>query len=156
MTAGGPVIRAERDGEREALIALWQEAWQAGRPDIDFAARRAWFEDFLAGLVASGHRLLVAEAEGVPAAFATIDPATGYLDTLAVSVAFQRRGLARRLLDAASARAAPLPVTLKVNALNLAGRALYAASGFEEYGRERKPENGETVILMRRAAVSGA
>jgi putative acetyltransferase len=149
-----PLLRPERGDERGRLIDLWQAAWQQARPDIDFGARRAWFTEFLANLVADGHAIIVADLDGMPAGFATIHPMTGYLDTLAVATGFQRRGVAGLLLDAASAVAAPVPVTLKVNTLNTAGLALYAAAGFVEYGSETKPENGETVLLMRRGTIT--
>jgi putative acetyltransferase len=143
-------IRTMREGERAALVALWEAAWQAARPDIDFAERRAWFDGYLQELQAAGAEVLVADTADGPAGFATIHPGTGYLDTLVVGLAFQRRGWAGRLLAACRERA-PGGVTLKVNTLNRAGRALYAAEGFVEIGREVKAESGETVLVLHRA-----
>lgn len=144
-----------REQEREALIDLWQEAWQAARPEIDFGARRLWFTGYLADLQRDGAVVIVAEMARETAGFATIHPQTGYLDTLAVALLFQRKGVARALL-AEAARIAPQGVTLKVNTLNLAAQALYAREGFIRTGEEVKPESGETVLILFRSGSEAA
>lgn len=149
-----PDIRPMREQEAEALIDLWQAAWQTARPDIDFAARRVWFTAYLADLRREGAEVLVACVDGCPAGFATIHPGSGYLDTLAVGISFQRRGVARALLAEAS-RYAPQGVTLKVNTLNIAGQRLYAREGFRRIGAETKPESGETVLVLYRGHGEG-
>lgn len=64
----------------------------------------------------------------------------GYLSTVVIDPAYRRRGLARRLIEAARAEAARRGkpyVVLTVLEANAPARALYATAGYEELKRER-------------------
>ena len=85
-------------------------------------------------------------------AFARWDDQRMEILNVATSPAFQRRGLARVLVDALLGRARELGlerVELEVSVLNEAGRSLYGAEGFVPVGR--RPNyygKGEDALLM--------
>ena len=78
--------------------------------------------------------------------------------TLAVVPEARRQGLARALLDATHPMAARLGAAalfLEVAESNLAGRALYRATGYEEVGRRRDYYvGGGDALVLRRALLS--
>lgn len=74
--------------------------------------------------------------------------------TLAVRPEARRRGVARRLLQAALAEArarGAATMFLEVSVANAAARALYAAAGFAEVGRRRRYyEDGSDALVLSR------
>jgi putative acetyltransferase len=132
-----------------ALADLWVATWARTMPDIDFEARRPWFLDHVAGLRAAGaelHVALVGEA-GAPAGFVAIDPATGYLDQLAVAPAFWGKGAAEALMDAARQRA-PAGIALDVNQDNPRAVAFYQKLGFAIASAGENPMSGRAIWRM--------
>ncbi len=124
------MIRDYRPADHEPLLDLWQEAWQATLPEIDFAARRPGFSDRLAGMVAGGIRLRVAvDAADAATGFYTLDT-TGYLDQVAVARAAQGSGVAHALLDDAKSLS-PGDLSLRVNQKNHRAIRFYEREGFQ-------------------------
>ena len=123
------MLREVKETDRTALLDLWQAAWTEVLPEIDFAARRDWFSDYLRGLEASGAVTLVATAGSAPCGFINWHPGTGYIDQIAVDRAWQGQGVARALLDAAKS-ACPSGLTLKVNQQNPRAVRFYGREGF--------------------------
>lgn len=131
------------------LADLWVATWARTMPDIDFEARRPWFLDHVAGLRAGGaelHVALTGEA-GAPAGFVAIDPATGYLDQLAVAPAFWGKGAAEALMDAARQRA-PAGIALDVNQDNPRAVAFYQKLGFAIASAGENPMSGRAIWRM--------
>ena len=117
-------------------------------PEIDFAARRPWLDAHLDALLASGARLLVAEARGAPAGFVTVDPARRHLDQLAVHPDHQGRGIADRLMAGAKALS-PGGLALDVNAANARARRFYARHGFVAVATGTNPRSGLPTLALR-------
>lgn len=139
-------LRAARDEDRPALLALWVAAWRATFPDIDFDARLGWFETHLDDWRARGAVLTLAQdAQGV-AGFSLFDAATGEMDQLCVAPRAQGSGVARLLLDALKARAPR--VTLTVNTQNARARRFYEREGFFVAGESVNPRSGLPILAM--------
>jgi putative acetyltransferase len=78
-------LRRYRAPDEDAAIALWQRSWQAAYPEIDFAARVAWWRERWRAELVPGAAVVVAEADGRIAGFVTVDLRTGYLDQIVVA-----------------------------------------------------------------------
>ena len=143
-----PGLRDARDADRPALIDLWVAAWHAALPEIDFEARRLWLDRHLDALAADGARLLVAEAGGAPAGFATVDPARRHLDQIAVHPAHQGRGLADLLMAGAKALS-PSGLALDVNEDNPRARRFYDRHGFAPAGTGTNALSGLPTLRLR-------
>ena len=143
------------DHEAAALI-LWERAWQATFPQIDFAARRDWLRERLAQQRARGDRLIAAflqDGQGQRlAGFLTLACATragcGHVDQIAVDPDDWGTGAGLALIDAAKA-VCPLELTLSVNADNARARRFYARAGFEIVARGRNPASGLPTLELR-------
>ena len=122
------VLRPVTEADRPALLDLWVEAWAPVLPQIDFAARRDWFAEYLRGLETGGAVTLVA-VQQVPAGFINYHPVTGYIDQIAVGLQWQGHGIARAFLAAAK-QACPHGLNLKVNQQNPRALRLYQRAGF--------------------------
>lgn len=142
------MLRDARDADRPALIDIWVAAWRAAMPEIDFDARRPWLEGRLDELAASGARLLVAEVDGAPVGFVTVDPARRHLDQLAVHPAHQGSGVADRLMEGAKALS-PGGLALDVNAANARARRFYARHGFRPEAAGTNPRSGLPTLELR-------
>ncbi|MDE2361952.1 MAG: GNAT family N-acetyltransferase [Hyphomicrobiales bacterium] len=141
------VLRAPAPGERTALLDLWVAAWDATFPDIDFDARRDWLTGHLAKIEASGAKTICAFDDDRPLGFVTIDPATGWLDQIAVHPDFFGTGVATKLLAAAK-RISPARVKLDVNADNFRALRFYRREQFIRTGASVNALSGrETVVL---------
>ena len=141
-------LRDARDADRPALLDLWVAAWRAAMPEIDFAARRPWLDGHLDALAAAGARILVAEADGMPAGFVAVDPARRHLDQIAVHPAHQGHGLADLLMAGAQALS-PSGLVLDVNEANPRARRFYARHGFAPAGTGVNPRSGLPTLLLR-------
>ena len=117
-------------------------------PEIDFVARRPWLDGCLDALVAAGARILVADLDGRPAGFVTVDQSRAMVDQLAVDPARQGRGLASVLLEGAKALC-PDGVDLIVNSDNAVARRLYGRHGFTAMADATNPRSGLPTVLMR-------
>ncbi len=145
----GPPLRLRRYAatDEDAAIELWQRSWQHAYPDIDFAQRVAWWRERWRKELVPQTRIMVAEMDGVLEGFVTIDPASGYLDQIAVAPEFWGSNVAGLLLDEAK-RIAPKGVDLLVNKDN--GRAInfYEKHGFALAGDDVNPVSGRPVFRM--------
>jgi len=111
-------------------------------PAIDFEARRSWFVDHLSGLQRVGTQIVCAfDADGAMAGFVTVDPASGYLDQLAVAPWYWGGGAATQLLDEAKRRA-PAAIALEVNQDNPRAVAFYEKNGFARAGESVNSRSG--------------
>lgn len=143
-----PGLRDAVRADRPAMLDLWVAAWGAAMPEIDFEARRPWLDRHLDDLLRASARLLVAESEGAPAGFVTVDPARGHLDQIAVHPRHQGRGIADHLMEGAKALS-PGGLALDVNEANMRARRFYARHGFAPVGAGVNPRSGLPTLLLR-------
>lgn len=86
-----PYVPADED----AAIELWRRTWARHYPHIDFNARVAWWrERWRQELIPVAH-VVVAEQDGVPVGFVTVDRNTKYLDQIVVAPEHWGGGIAR-------------------------------------------------------------
>lgn len=141
-------IFAMHDAYLTALADLWVASWAKTLPSIDFEARRGWLLDHLDEAVAKGATIRVAIVEtGDVVGFVLIDPATGYLDQIAVHPEQWGAGIAEALI-AAARDLSPAVVTLDVNAGNPRAVAFYTRQGFREIGRGVNPRSGLATLKL--------
>ena len=149
MRAPVPPTRGVEDHDGPALADLWVAAWRESSFAIDFEARRPWLMERLAAHRAAGGAIVVGlDADGQPAGFVAIDPATGYLDQLCVAPAQKGSGLAGALL-AEARRLAAGPIELDVNEANARARAFYAREGFIVVARGVSERSGLPTLRLR-------
>lgn len=142
------MIREGRAADQPDLARLWCAAWQVTMPAIDFTARLAWFDRHLAGLQAAGAIILCAvDASDRATGFATIDPATGEMDQLAVAPDAFGTGVAPALLAEVKHRA-PGFVKLSVNRDNPRAVRFYEREGFRVVGAGVNPGSGLDISHM--------
>ncbi len=130
-------LRRGRIGDLDALLALERDFFTA-----DHRISRRGFRHFIASPKSA---LIVAEIGGAVAGCALVLYRRGSrlarLYTIAVGRAFQRRGLARRLLAAAEQNArgkGRRVMRLEVRADDAGAIALYETSGYRLFGRRRR------------------
>ena len=135
-------LRARTDADLANLAELWVTSWQETMPAIDFLARRPWFLDHLRKLEAAGAITLCA-FDGLDRllGFVTFDPATAYLDQLAVAPEAKGSGAASLLLNEAR-RLSLDGLTLDVNQDNPRALRFYEREGFEKIGEGTNPRSG--------------
>ncbi len=135
-----------------SLADLWLASWQEAMPGIDFPARRQWFFDHLRTLEANGYVAVCAiDGTGSIVGFVSIDPATAYLDQLAVAPAAKGTGVARLLLEEAR-RISPQGIVLEVNEENQRALAFYKREGFEKISDGVNPRSGLKTFRLRSPA----
>jgi putative acetyltransferase len=118
------------DADFPSLADLWVESWREAMPGIDFEARRKWLLDQLRDLLEGGSATICAfNGSNRLLGFVTIDPATGYLDQLAVAPSAKGKGTAGLLLNEAR-RLSPAGIILEVNKDNPRAIAFYEREGF--------------------------
>jgi len=133
--------------DEEPALALWLRAWQQTYPQIDFAARLAWWRDHWRGLLPAA-TIMVAEAKSEMIGFVTIDPRTLYLDQIVVAPECWGTGLGSALIAEAK-RVSPDGVDLDVNVDNARAIAFYQKQGFVIAGQGVNPRSGRPVHHMR-------
>jgi putative acetyltransferase len=133
--------------DEEPALALWLRTWQQTYPEIDFAARLAWWRDHWRGLLPAA-TIMVAEAKSEMIGFVTIDPRTLYLDQIVVAPECWGTGLGSALIAEAK-RVSPLGVDLDVNIDNARAIAFYQKQGFVIAGQGVNPRSGRPVHHMR-------
>ncbi len=151
MSGAGPAaleLRPMTAADRRATLDLWVEAWSAVYPSTDFAARRQWLAERLDTLAQAGGKAIVAVKDNRIAGLVTVDPATGYLDQLAVATASQGRGIAGALI-AEARRLSPARLDLHVNQDNARAIGFYRKHGFAIAGESANPHSGRPTYLMR-------
>ena len=139
-------LRPYRAEDEDAAIALWQQTWQQAYPQIDFAARVAWWRERWRGELVPKAAIIVAEAAGALVGFVTID-ASGYLDQLVVAPDHWGSPLANALVDEAK-RLSPDRITLLVNKDNTRAISFYERNGFVHAGEDVNPTSGRPVLKM--------
>lgn len=148
------LLRAPRSDERPALVDLWVGAWRITFPQIDFDARRPWFESHLDALQEKGAAIVAAFDAGAMVGFLTLalENGRGHIDQLCVAPTAFGSGAAQALLAHAIDKA-PHGLRLDVNADNLRAVRFYEKSGFVKTGEGRNPMSGlKTVSLARHGA----
>lgn len=135
-------LRAGTGADLASLADLWVASWQEAMPAIDFPARRAWFLDRLNKLESSGTVTICAiDGSDRLLGFVTFDPATAYLDQLAVSPEAKGSGAAILLLTEAR-RLSPGGLMLDVNQDNPRALRFYEREGFEKIDEGTNPHSG--------------
>ena len=134
-------IRAYRDDDLKAAIALWLRAWQAAMPEIDFSVRLTWWRERWTRELVPSNTIRIAERDGQIAGFVVIDPGSGYLDQIAVAPEDWGTGVAKRLMDEAK-RISPARISLEVNQENARAIRFYERAGFERTGDGVNPLSG--------------
>jgi putative acetyltransferase len=135
-------LRVRTDADCASLADLWMASWREAMPDIDFAARRPWFLDHLRALEAAG-AITICAFDGFNRllGFVTFDPATAFLDQLAVAPEVKGTGAAKLLLNEAH-RLSPNGLVLDVNQDNARALAFYAREGFAKTAEGVNPRSG--------------
>jgi ribosomal protein S18 acetylase RimI-like enzyme len=160
-------VRPARPDDAPAIaavhVAAWQSAYRGLVPAdvldrLDLAQRTAGWIPILAD---PHQHALVIEADGAVCGFASFGPArdddldparTAELYSIYVAPEHWRRGLGRRLWDAAQAAltAAGFPeVVLWVFAANQPARAFYEAAGFAPDGTGKVENRGVPLTVLR-------
>jgi putative acetyltransferase len=139
-------LRPYRADDLEAAIALWQRAWSAAMPEIDFAARLQWWRERWRQQLVPNNSITIAESEERMAGFVVIDPRTGWLDQIVVEPALWGSGLAEALLAEAK-RIAAGGIALDVNQSNLRAVRFYERMGFKRTGEGVNSISGAPTFL---------
>jgi ribosomal protein S18 acetylase RimI-like enzyme len=126
-------IRSLRPEEHPRLLALWSEAGLPCRPSGRDSAERVG-----EACSETPDLLLVAEAEGrlVGAVVGSHDGRKGWVNRVAVSPAWRRRGIASRLVrhvESALARRGIHVIGILIEEENAGSRALFRALGYEPH-----------------------
>jgi putative acetyltransferase len=140
------ILRPYQAADEDAAIALWLRTWQEAYPEIDFAARVAWWRTRWNNELVTTASIIVAEQAGALIGFVTID-GEAYLDQLVVAPEYWGEGLATALVDEAK-RLSPERITLKVNKDNVRAIRFYERSGFVHAGDDVNPTSGRPVLKM--------
>jgi putative acetyltransferase len=140
-------LRSYRASDEDPAIALWQRTWQAAYPEIDFAARVAWWRERWRSELVPSADIVVADDSGRIAGFVTVGARTRYLDQIVVAPESWGGGLARTLMDEAK-RLSPTGLDLHVNQGH--GRAIrfYEKQGFAIAQPDANPISGRPTWLM--------
>jgi putative acetyltransferase len=135
-------LRILAEADFPSLADLWVASWREAMPGIDFEARRGWLRDHLRALQTAGS-VAIGSFDGSDRllGFATIDPATGYLDQLAVAPSAKGMGVATLLLNEAR-RLSPGGIVLDVNEDNARAIAFYEREGFVKIAEGVNPHSG--------------
>jgi putative acetyltransferase len=129
------IVRDYRDADCETAIALWQRAWDAAFPEIDFSARLAWWRERWTRELIPNHTIRIAERHGQMVGFVVIDPRSGYLDQLVVAPELWGKSIADALIAEAK-HLAPGGIVLHVNTENARAIRFYERAGFERAGED--------------------
>jgi putative acetyltransferase len=137
-----------RGDDLETLADLWVASWQAVMPDIDFAARRAWFLAYLKDLETQGAKTICAFGAEHLLGFILLDETRHVLEQIAVAPKLFGTGVGALLLDEAK-RLCPDGLDLEVNADNLRALRFYAKAGFTVQQAAINPTSGRKTWQMR-------
>lgn len=145
--ADGLAIRDMTAADLPALTDLWIAAWQATLTGIDFEGRRGWFVDNARRHADAGGRTLVAELHGATLGFMMLEPASGYLDQIAVAPESRGSGVADRLIARAK-ELAPRGIDLEVNTDNARAIRFYERHGFVRGATGVNARSGLATVRM--------
>ena len=138
-----PYVPADED----ATIELWRRTWQESYPQIDFAARVAWWRERWRNELVAQATITIAEAKGALVGFVTVDPNTGYLDQIVVAPKAWGSDVAAMLVAEAK-RISPSRLDLLVNKDNARAIRFYEKHGFVYAGEDVNPVSGRPVNRM--------
>ncbi|HEY0223984.1 MAG TPA: GNAT family N-acetyltransferase [Pseudolabrys sp.] len=144
---GTVTLRPYAATDEDAAIELWRRTWQQHYPHLDFDARVGWWRKRWRDELVPAARIVVAEIDGAPAGFVTVDPRTMYLDQIVVAPEHWGAGIALALLDEAK-RLSPHGLDLLVNKDNLRAIRFYEKHGFNYAGEDKNPVSGIAVNRM--------
>ncbi len=142
------VLRRYTAADEGAAIALWQRTWQHAYPDIDFAERLAWWRKRWREELVPSCTIVLAEMNGRPAGFVTVDPESGELDQIVVAPEYWGTSAATQLMAEAK-RIAPGSLHLDVNQDNARALAFYRREGFVFAGESINTLSGRPIFRMR-------
>jgi ribosomal protein S18 acetylase RimI-like enzyme len=129
LDGASPVFTMRDIAERdiEALDAMLQAAYGTSR---SLAAR------LRAAMIGGAARTVVTEVDGAPVGMATLHDyrAVAYVALVGVHPAYQKRGIARRLMDELIAEAGARGIAEIALESSAAGEALYRSLGFVQHG----------------------
>jgi putative acetyltransferase len=140
-------LRRYRPSDEDASVALWLRSWEAAYPELDFAARVAWWRERWRSELLPAAAVVVAETDDVMLGFVTVDARTLYLDQLVVAPTHWRSGIGTALIDAAK-RISPSGLDLDVNADNARAIAFYGRHGFALGGTGVNAISGKPINRM--------
>ena len=147
MTISKYALRPYATDDEDAAIALWLRTWQLTYPDIDFAARVAWWRARWREETVPKAAIVVAETAGELIGFVTIEQASGYLDQIVVAPEAWGKGLAEVLIGEAK-RLSPAGIDLFVNTDNDRAVRFYLKHGFAVTGADLSPLSKRPVHKM--------
>jgi putative acetyltransferase len=147
VSGEGLRLRAYRPSDEDAAIALWQRTWQQHYPQIDFAARVAWWRERWRKELVPVATIMLAERDGALVGLVTVDPKTCYLDQIVVAPEVWGSEVAAALL-AEARRISPHGLDLKVNADNARAIRFYEKHGFVIAGQDVNERSGAQVHVM--------
>lgn len=135
-------LRRRAHEELPRLADLWVASWREAMPEIDFLARRAWFCDHLLQLESAGAVTVCAlDGSNRLIGFVTVDPATAYLDQIAIAPE-AKGSAAAALLLAEARRLSPDGLALDVNQDNARALRFYEREGFKKIAEDVNPRSG--------------
>jgi putative acetyltransferase len=140
-------LRPYTAADEDAAIELWRRTWARHYPHIDFTARVAWWRERWRNELVPVARVVMAEIDGMPVGFVTIDPKTMYLDQIVVAPEHWGSTVAVALLDEAR-RLSPKGIDLLVNKDNFRAIRFYEKHGFAYAGEDKNPVSGIAVNRM--------
>ena len=142
------ILRPMLPADLPEAIDIWVAAWQTTYPAIDFEARRSWMVERIAEHDRNGAQCLVALDAGQIVGLLVVNPATQYLDQIAVDHRHQGVGIADLLLEEAK-RLSPTGFALHVNRDNARAVRFYEKHGLATIGEDVNPRSGAPVYKMR-------
>jgi putative acetyltransferase len=147
VTSVDVTLRPYVAGDEDAAIELWRRTWQQAYPDIDFAARLAWWRERWNTELVPACAIRVARASGHMVGFVTVEPRSGYLDQIVVAPEAWGSATATALVDAAKC-IAPSGLDLHVNRDNRRAIRFYEKHGFTLSGEDINPRSGAPILKM--------
>lgn len=142
MKAGEPLpLRRSSPLDREALAALWRDAWASANPQIACVAEPAHWLARIDAEFGPPCETFVLEAQGQPLAFIVLQPWHAYVAQLFVDIRHQSNGLGRQLLGFANERM-PQGWRLHVAEDNLRARSFYERNGLVAGEQSLHPTSG--------------
>ena len=147
MNAKTCTLRPYTAADEDAAIELWRHTWARHYPHIDFTARVPWWRERWRNELVPVARVVMAEIDGTPVGFVTVDPKTMYLDQIVVAPEHWGSKVALALLDEAR-RLSPKGIDLLVNKDNFRAIRFYEKHGFLYAGEGKNPVSGIAVNRM--------
>jgi putative acetyltransferase len=147
VSAKSCTLRPYAAADEDAAIELWRRTWAKHYEHIDFTARVPWWRDRWRSELVPVARIVMAEIDGNPVGFVTVDPETMYLDQIVVAPEHWGSKIALTLLDEAK-RLSPKGLDLLVNKDNFRAIRFYEKHGFIFAGEDKNPVSGIAVNRM--------